>query len=466
MAVTSIWAVTHRVDNVLKYIENPDKTIERPELSPEAIAARKAVGDVVNYVENSDKTEQMMFVSGINCEPKTAADDFLQTKLSWGKTDGRLAYHGYQAFREGDGEITAEKAHEIGVNLARELWGDRFEVVVATHLNTGHYHNHFLINSVSFVDGIKYRRTKFDYRQMMMVSDRLCREAKLHVVESPSITRKRSYDEWMAERQGKTTVRGLIREDIDYAIKLSRTEKQFAQTLKEMGYEFKFFKKDGTQYEHPGLKPPGAKSFFRFRGLGPNYDYDSIRRRIIQNTLVPGVPLLVEGNNIQKWDKEPSPDLKGLPLTYRRYCIRLYTFVCKPSKKEYIPMALREDIAKLDSYIEQMDYLYQNRIESEMALTTKKKELKHELYSLINSRRKLYAARKIAEKAGDSQLLKSVKTEISDISKKIRELRKQISLCDSIKKTSDRVASGLDEPTKKSSIESPITPPIRKKNRY
>ena len=81
MAVTSIWAVTHRVDNVLKYIENPDKTIERPELSPEAIAARKAVGDVVNYVENSDKTEQMMFVSGINCEPKTAADDFLQTKL-------------------------------------------------------------------------------------------------------------------------------------------------------------------------------------------------------------------------------------------------------------------------------------------------------------------------------------------------------------------------------------------------
>ena len=75
MAVTSIWAVTHRVDNVLKYIENPDKTIERPELSPEAIAARKALGDVVNYVENSDKTEQMMFVSGINCEPKTAADD-------------------------------------------------------------------------------------------------------------------------------------------------------------------------------------------------------------------------------------------------------------------------------------------------------------------------------------------------------------------------------------------------------
>ncbi len=246
---------------------------------------------------------------------------------------------------------------------------------------------------------------------MMSVSDRLCREAKLHVIESPSITRKRSYDEWMAERQGKTTVRGLIREDIDYAIKLSRTEKQFAQTLKEMGYEFKFFKKDGTQYEHPGLKPPGAKGFFRFRGLGPNYDYDSIRRRIIQNTLTPGVPLLVEGNINQKWDKEPTPDIKGLPLTYRRYCIRLYTYICRPTKKEYIPMTLREDIAKLDSYIEQMDYLYQNRIESALSLEARKKELKHELYSLITERRKLYVAKKKAEKKNDTQQIKSVKNQ-------------------------------------------------------
>ncbi len=466
MAVTSIWAVTHRVDSVLKYIKNPDKTIERPELAPEAIAARKAVGDVVNYVENSEKTEQMMFVSGINCDPKTAADDFLQTKLQWNKTDGRLAYHGYQAFREGDGEITAEKAHEIGVQLARELWGDRFEVVVATHLNTGHYHNHFLINSVSFADGKKYIRSNSDYRRMRSISDRLCREAKLHVVESPSITKKKSYDEWMAERQGKTTVRGLIREDIDYAIKLSRTEKQFAQTLKEMGYEFKFFKKDGTQYEHPGLKPPGAKGFFRFRGLGPNYDYDSIRRRIIQNTLVPGVPLLVEGNSIRKWNKDPPTDIKGLPLTYRRYCIRLYTYICRPTKKEYIPMALREDIAKLDSYIEQMDYLYQNRIESSLSLEARKKELKHELYSLITNRRKLYVAKKKAEKNHDAQQIESVKTDISDISRKIRELKKQVSICDSIRKTTDRVESGLDEPTKKPSIEPPITPPIKKQNRY
>ena len=75
MAVTSIWYVSERVDSVIKYIENPEKTIERPELSPEAVAARQAVGDVIDYAENGDKTEQMMYVTGINCSAQNAAND-------------------------------------------------------------------------------------------------------------------------------------------------------------------------------------------------------------------------------------------------------------------------------------------------------------------------------------------------------------------------------------------------------
>ena len=95
MAVTSIWAVSERVDHVITYVENPEKTIERPEISPDAIAARTAVGDVISYAENSDKTERMMYVTGINCCPETALEDFMNTKRHWGKTGGRLAYHGY-----------------------------------------------------------------------------------------------------------------------------------------------------------------------------------------------------------------------------------------------------------------------------------------------------------------------------------------------------------------------------------
>lgn len=467
MAVTSIWAVTERVDNVIRYVENPEKTTERPELSPDAIAARKAVGDVIDYAENGNKTEQMMYVTGINCNAHNAANDFWETKLSWNKTEGRLAYHGYQAFREGDGSITAEKAHALGVKLAKELWGDRFEVVVATHLNTGHYHNHFVINSVSFVDGLKYRRTKSDYRQMQIVSDRLCKESNLHVLESPSSKKRKSYDEWIAERQGKTTIRGLIREDIDYAIKMSRTEKQFANAMKEMGYEFKFFKKDGSYLEHPGLKPPGAKGYFRFSGLGPNYEFNSIRKRIIENTTVPGTPFLIEKKNYSIWNNTPSSELTGLPGKYQRYCIRLYAYISKPTKREYIPMALREDIAKLDKYIEQLDYLYLNSIDSGITLESKKTELKHKLGSLMIKRRKLYSAKKRAARLNDEPQIEAIKSEISNVSRTIRKLKKELSLCCSISVNSDRVARGLEEPVKKPEIEDPKnTPNTKKKHRF
>ena len=454
MAVTSIWYVSNRVDDVVKYVVNPDKTMEKPELSPEAIAARKAVGDVINYTSNADKTEQMMYVTGINCNPDTAADQFLETKLYWDKTGGRLAYHGYQSFLEGEGEITAEKAHEIGVKLARELWGDRFEVVVATHLNTGHYHNHLLVNSVSFMDGLKYRRTKADYRQMRMVNDRLCREAGLHIVEDPSGKKGKSYDEWRAERQGKLTIRGSIRQDIDYAIKMSSREKEFWNVLREIGYEFKFFRKDGSMLEHPGIKPPGAANFFRLDGLGPDYDYDSLRRRIVENTLIPGTPVLFENDNSGSFDEPPRG--VGLPYTYRRYCIRLYSLICKPinTHREYIPMALREDIAKLDRYIEQMDFLYQHRIEDKLSLQEKLNSLQSELKSLYANRRKLYSEKKYAARHHDGSNIEQAKNKIRINAQRIREIKKKIKLCGDISANTEKVCNSIMESRYESTIPS------------
>ena len=89
MAVTSIWAVKSRVDKALNYVMNPEKTTEKPELSQEAIEARKAVGDVIDYAVNPEKTEQMMYVTGINCNPDTALEEFMNTKWHWGTQKGR-----------------------------------------------------------------------------------------------------------------------------------------------------------------------------------------------------------------------------------------------------------------------------------------------------------------------------------------------------------------------------------------
>lgn len=462
MAVTSIWAVSFHLDMAISYVLNPDKTIDKPELSPEAIAARKAVGDVIDYASNGDKTEQMLYVTGINCTPESAAEEFMRTKEYWNKTDGRLAYHGYQSFLEGSGEITAKQAHLIGVRLAQELWGDRFEIVVATHLNTNHYHNHIILNSVSFRDGYKFRRTKADYWKMRNLSDRLCQEANLNIVNEPSIKRRESYTEWKAKQDGKMTVRGTIRDDIDMAIRLSHSEEEFAKAMKELGYEFKFFAKDGTPLDHPGLKPPGAKGYFRFRGLGKNYDYASIIKRIIENTLVPSSPVVIEKNFDEKYyDNE---DAKNLPSAYRRYCIRLYSFICRPknAKRIYIPMAIREDIRRFDLLIEQMDFLYQNNIDNMETVVTRKANYVAELKRLLIERKKLYTAKDKAIRNHDISLLEMKKNEITEISRRISFVRRQIKMCENLFISADRVVElaypELKKPVTPAPQITPITP--------
>ena len=103
------------------------------------------------------------------------------------------------------------------------------------------------------MDGYKYRRTIEDYRRMRIVNDRLCKEYNLHVVKDPDHKRGKSYAEWRDEKQGKKTVRGSIRDDIDYAISQSRSERDFARTMKELGYEFKFYNLTVPRMSIPAL---------------------------------------------------------------------------------------------------------------------------------------------------------------------------------------------------------------------
>ena len=152
MAVTSIWRVKGWLGKVVVYVENPDKTTNPAYYEKEDMTDRECqeLGDVIAYAINSDKTQQIdtedeiveRFVSGVNCHPATARMEMMAIKKRFGKEDGTVAYHGYQSFAPG--EATPEIAHRIGVQLAQRLWGDRYQVVVATHLDKeNHLHNHF-----------------------------------------------------------------------------------------------------------------------------------------------------------------------------------------------------------------------------------------------------------------------------------------------------------------------------------
>lgn len=97
----------------------------------------------------------MYFVTGINCDAQRAYEQMTAVKERFGKKSGNVAYHAYQSFKPG--EVTPEQCHAIGLELARELWGSDYQVLVATHLDRNHLHNHFLVNSVSFRTGKKFQ---------------------------------------------------------------------------------------------------------------------------------------------------------------------------------------------------------------------------------------------------------------------------------------------------------------------
>ena len=130
---------------------------------------------------SSKKTEKEYFVTGINCELDSVYEEMQDTKRYYNKGDKILAYHAYQSFKAG--EVTPELAHKIGVQLANEMWGDRFQVIVTTHLNTNHIHNHLVLNSVSYTDGKKYYSNRANTGRLRHTSDEICREYGLSVLE-------------------------------------------------------------------------------------------------------------------------------------------------------------------------------------------------------------------------------------------------------------------------------------------
>lgn len=440
MAVTSIWPIKGRVDKVIDYARNPEKTTEG---GYDELASLHTIDGVVEYAADEMKTEHRSYVSCLNCKEADAAEQFMETKRFWGKLDGRVCYHGYQSFRAD--EVTAETAHKIGVKLAEKLWGDRFEVLVATHCNTGHYHNHFVINSVSFADGYKFYNSPVDYARMREVSDRLCREYKISVIEHPG-GRSKHYGEWLAEKNGKPTHKGTIRADIDRAILASTTERDFVRVMYEMGYEFKTRGKNGAPLKYQALKPPDAKGYFRFHKLGEGYTLEEIKERILQN-IRKQVPFPeVERKPLRQYRVrgKPAKKLTGLRALYFRYCYELHIIVKHPVSVKRVSFLLREDMAKLDKLDAETRFLGRTKIATMDELTGYRENAASEVKSLTAQRQALRNTLKRLSRQGDMFAADSIKAQISEISAKLRALRKEVVLCDGIAQRSGQVKENLE----------------------
>ena len=179
MATTKIWKVVKRLDHVVDYAKDKKKT--KNDYLENGFDKYDNIRQVVMYATNADKTEKQFYTTGINCDVNKAVDQMQLVKKLYGKENGILAFHAEQSFVAG--EITPEMAHEVGVKLANEIWGERFQVIVTTHLNTEHLHNHFVVNSVSFKDGLKYYSNHVNTAILRRTSDELCEEYGLNVLE-------------------------------------------------------------------------------------------------------------------------------------------------------------------------------------------------------------------------------------------------------------------------------------------
>lgn len=442
MATTSLWRVKGYIGKVLLYAENPDKTTTPATLEVPENADRDSLGDVIAYAGREEATNMRQLVWGINCTPQNARKEMLAVKEQYDKLGGTIAYHGYQSFKEG--EVTPERAQEIGIALAMELWGERYQVLVATHLDKdSHIHNHFVINTVSFVDGIKFHRTNEDYRQMREVSDRLCREHGLSVIKKPDGKRK-NYSEWQSEKNGKPTNRGLIRADIDRAIAASVTERDFYDLLESWGYELKFYGKTGNLLERPSLRPAGGDRFFRFDRLGEDYAVDEICNRILENIVEkdPFPEETMRQYHRYRTENPPKTKAKGLAALYYHYCYELHIIVRYPASVKRVSFFMREELRKLDRLDEQTLFLGANSIETLDDLQAYRESAQEQLQALSAERDRLRNKLKRVLRTENENMVLSVKNEISAVSAQMQKIKNNFKICDSVE---ERASSVRDE---------------------
>lgn len=426
MATTSLWHIEGRLKDLIDYVENPDKTrADNSNLQP--------LWDIFSYVSRPEATKRGEYVSAINCLKEIALQQMILTKKQYGKENGYIAWHGYQSFKPD--EVTPEQAHQIGLQTAKEMWGDKYQIIVTTHLDKDHLHNHFCFNSVSFLDGKKYNYSKAEQRKLRNVSDRICAEHGLSVIENPHKAPSRQV--WLDEKSGKPTRYNVYREDVREAINFSRRPYYMEEYLRRKGYITDFTGKHWKirlpQYEHftrlDTLDKRWTPEFFR-RNMGAYARYGNRRAEI---NYPPQMP-----QDLKEWFK-PFHKTSHIYKLYLHYC---YLLGYLPKNTDYKPTSpyLKEDLRKLDEFSEQVRYMGKYNIETIEDLYADRKSIEGSMERLIETRTKLQNKIRRASPA-EKEVLREEKSKVTE---QITTLRKQLKLNKGIEERSVKIQEKTD----------------------
>lgn len=186
---------------------------------------------IINYVTRKDKINENL-ITGKDCIASSSLEEMLAIKKLYNKTDGRQYIHLVQSFSPKD-NITPQQAHLIGVELAKYFTG--FQVLVATHTDKEHLHNHLILNSVNFENGKKFNQSKQEMQKVKDYSDKLCKSAGLGIIKKKQYAGIYKKNEYQVAIKGKSCKIRLMNA-IDYAIANSKTKSDYFKQINKLGY--------------------------------------------------------------------------------------------------------------------------------------------------------------------------------------------------------------------------------------
>ena len=387
MAVCKIWSIKSNLSSAINYITNDEKTSKE---------TYSNLHKELNYIVNDEKTEEKLYVSGINCNPENAKKEFMITKERFQQKEGILAFHAIQSFKETN--LNPELVHNIGLQLANEMWGDRFQVVVATHLNTNHFHNHFIINSVSCFDGKRYYDTRTSYARLRKINDQLCMENNLDYMEEKKTKSGLNYKNFQLKNDNVNIYDKQIKLDVDMAIGLATSYQEFLNILENMNYEVT------ERSEKLSIRSLKYNRAVRIeRRFGIDYSIDNIVKRIL-GTYLPEQKVYYR--NYFKRDEIIDSlfklNCKGLAIQYIKY-LKLLNKYPTYIKNQKISYSMQRDVMRMDEISKQTIFLAKHNIQDEDDLinlynnlrekfeesTSNKENIKEELKLILEIKKRI-----------------------------------------------------------------------------
>ena len=327
---------------------------------------------LVNYIKNGDKTNEETLVTTINCTPEEAAKQMLQTKMDYDKTDGVQAYHIIQSFMIG--EISPETAHQLGEEFSVGFLPG-YEVVIGTHVDKDHIHNHICFNSVNMKTGIKYHSSPESYyKGIRKFSDELCRRHGLSVIMETG-GKGFSYIEWKLHKAGLLTYREMVDLAVEECLSLALDIGNFYELMEDRGFVIEHHSR------YPSFIPDGAKAPFRAKRNGKSLTEDDLRMMIEEGLDISAPEVIVSRHKPQYQNPGKLHGFRAL-YTHWMYVLGI---IGQGGRVPYTKVSYKE-LRRFKQYKKQQAFLDANDIDTMSQLNDKRESIAHRIETLTKTR--------------------------------------------------------------------------------